>query len=86
MANHPTTQEEILMTLEIYAEEILAAATQAVELPIKKELWLLHVVEPFGTVNGIFTTLVFDEGMFDQVMALVRETVGEMSWRGGLKG
>ena len=34
MANHPTTQEELLMTLEIYAEEILAAATQTVELPI----------------------------------------------------
>ena len=34
MANHPTTQEELLMTLEIYAEEILAAVTQTVELPI----------------------------------------------------
>ena len=37
MANHPTTQEELLVTLEIYAEEILAAATQTVELPIEKE-------------------------------------------------
>ena len=40
------------MTLEIYAEEILAAVTQTVELPIEKEKWLLHVIEPFGTVNG----------------------------------
>ena len=34
MENHPTTQEELLMTLEIYTEEILAAVTQTVELPI----------------------------------------------------
>ena len=74
------------MTLEIYAEEVLAAATQTIELPFEKEQWLLHVIERFGTVNGVFTTLVFDEGVFDQVMALVSETVGEMSWRGVLWG
>ena len=74
------------MTLEIYAEEIHAVATQTVELPIEKEKWLLHVIEPFGAINGIFTMLVFDEGVFDQVMALVGETVGEMSWRGVLSG
>ena len=62
MANHPTKQKKLLMTLEIYAEEILAAVTQTVELQIKKEKWLLHDIEPFGTVNGVFTTLVFDEG------------------------
>ena len=86
MENHPTTQKELLVTLEIYAEEILAAATQTVELPIKKEKWLPHVIERFGTVNGVFAMLGFDEGVFDQVMALVSETVGEMSWRGVLSG
>ena len=45
-----------------------------------------NLIEPFGTVNGIFTMLGFDEGVFDQVMAPVSETVGEMSWRGVLSG
>ena len=74
------------MTLEIYAEETLAAVTQTVGLPIEKEQWLLHVIEWFGTVNGIFTTLVFDEGVFDHALTPVSETVGEMSWRGVLSG
>ena len=46
--------------------------------------WLLHVIEQFGTVNGVFTMRVFDEGVFDNALALVGETVGEMSWRGVL--
>ena len=45
-----------------------------------------NVIERFGTVNGIFTTLVFDEGVFDHALAPVSETVGEMSWRGVLWG
>ena len=45
-----------------------------------------NVIERFGTVNGIFTTVVFDEGVFDHTLAPVSETVGEMSWRGVLSG
>ena len=62
MANHQTTQDDLLITLEIYAEEILAAVTQTVELPILMEQGLPRVIEPFGIVNGVFTTLGFDEG------------------------
>ena len=45
-----------------------------------------NLIEPFGTVNGIFTMLGFDEGVFDYSLAPVSETDSEMSWRGVLSG
>ena len=86
MANQPTTLDELLTTIETDAEEILAAATQAVELPTEEEQWWPQLIGQFGSVDGIFTRLGLDKGVFDQVMALVSETVGEMSWRGVLSG
>ena len=45
MAIQPTTLDELLTTIEADAEEILAAATQAVELPTEEEQWLPQLID-----------------------------------------
>ena len=83
MANPPTTLEERLAALDTDAEEILAAATQNVELPTDEEQWWPLLIQEFGSVDGIFARLGLDKRVFDESLALVSDVVGERRGRRG---
>ena len=81
MQNQRARLDERLAALETDAEEILAAATQTVELPTDEERWLPWLVEYFGSEDAIFARMGIDRGVFDQALALVSDVAGERRGR-----
>ena len=81
MANNTARLDERLATLEADEQEILAAATQPVELSTDEEQWWPYLVEYFGSEEAIFSHMGLDRGVFDQALALVSDVVGERRGR-----
>ena len=77
MANNTARLDERLATLDEDEREIMAAATQPVELPTEEEQWWPYLVEYFGSEDAIFSHMGLDRGVFDQALALVGDVVGE---------
>ena len=81
MANNTARLDERLATLDEDEREIMAAATQPVELPTEEEQWWPYLVEYFGSEDAIFSHMGLDRGVFDQALALVSDVVGERRGR-----
>ena len=77
MANNTARLDERLATLEADEQEILAAATQPVELTTEEEQWWPYLVEYFGNEDAIFSHVGLDRWVFDQALALVSDVFGE---------